>query len=142
MKKFAITLAAVALTSSLALVGFGCAPQEPSSGTSNSSAAVGSVLSTHQGRAGFDLTEATVEGCLNAECHQHSEESQVAATENYGTALFNPHESHISYTLECSDCHSMSDTPTLYCNKCHNADLPVGWENPDGKAVAPTELSD
>ncbi len=66
--------------------------------------------------------------CLNEACHVRGE--IAAATEDWGGTDFNPHASHVGKDVECGDCHSVHRESVMYCNKCHNADLPEGWVDP------------
>lgn len=60
----------------------------------------------------------------------HTRESLIPATEGLGGQEgFNPHSSHI-VSPECTECHSLSKTNVLYCNRCHVWKTPEGWANP------------
>lgn len=66
--------------------------------------------------------------CLNEACHVR--EDIVAATEDWGGTDFNPHASHVGKDVTCGDCHSVHRASVMYCNECHNAELPAGWVDP------------
>lgn len=61
------------------------------------------------------------------ECHDY--EAVTALTENWGGEEgVNPHASH-NGKLDCFNCHKMHlEESTLYCNQCHNLEVPEGWE--------------
>lgn len=72
--------------------------------------------------------EGTTAKAFCTRCHDYTE--VTASTENWGgESGVNPHSSHQG-ELECTNCHNAHGTSTLYCNTCHNWELPDGWENP------------
>lgn len=67
--------------------------------------------------------------CTGAGCHDFEE--VVAATENWGgEAGANPHDSHQGYALDCSSCHTAHGQSYMYCNTCHDYEVPEGWAAP------------
>lgn len=67
--------------------------------------------------------------CATSGCHDLEE--VVAATENWGgEAGVNPHESHQGYAIDCGNCHGVHGTSYLYCNTCHDYEVPDGWIDP------------
>ncbi|MDO4291436.1 MAG: cytochrome c3 family protein [Eggerthellaceae bacterium] len=77
--------------------------------------------------------------CATSGCHDWPE--TVAATENWGgEAGVNPHESHQGYALDCSSCHTEHGASIMYCNTCHDYEVPDGWTAP-AKASAPADAA-
>ena len=67
--------------------------------------------------------------CAQSGCHALDE--VVAATANWGgQAGVNPHDSHQGIAIDCSNCHGVHGTSYMYCNTCHEYDVPAGWEAP------------
>lgn len=67
--------------------------------------------------------------CATPDCHNF--EGVVAATENWGGEEgVNPHDSHQGYALDCSSCHSAHGQSMMYCNTCHDYQVPEGWAQP------------
>lgn len=67
--------------------------------------------------------------CATADCHDLGE--VVAATENWGGEEgVNPHDSHQGYGLDCSSCHTAHGQSYMYCNTCHDYEVPEGWAAP------------
>lgn len=67
--------------------------------------------------------------CTGAGCHEFDE--VVAATENWGGETgVNPHDSHQGYALDCSSCHTAHGQSFMYCNTCHDYEVPKGWAAP------------
>lgn len=74
----------------------------------------------------------TREFCLN--CHGDDWDETVATTAEWPgtktvynkTGSYNPHDNHRG-DEECTSCHSMHGTSTLYCVSCHNLKVPAGW---------------
>ena len=67
--------------------------------------------------------------CATAGCHDWDE--VVAATEDWGGRTgANPHKSHQGEAIDCSDCHSVHGQSNMYCNTCHNWEVPQGWTSP------------
>lgn len=73
--------------------------------------------------------------CATPNCHNISE--VVAATENWGGQQgVNPHDSHQGYALDCSSCHTAHGQSYMYCNTCHDYEVPEGWAEPTSSAPA------
>lgn len=67
--------------------------------------------------------------CATAGCHDLDE--VAAATENWGGEEgVNPHDSHQGYGLDCSSCHTAHGQSYMYCNTCHDYEVPEGWAAP------------
>lgn len=67
--------------------------------------------------------------CATPDCHDF--EGVVAATQDWGGEEgVNPHESHQGYQLDCSSCHSAHGQSMMYCNTCHDYQVPEGWAAP------------
>ncbi len=83
--------------------------------------------------------------CAKSGCHDF--ESVIAATEDWGGEVgVNPHYSHQFYgghatseriegsegafAMDCSNCHVSHGTSVLWCNSCHDFEVPAGWINP------------
>ena len=67
--------------------------------------------------------------CATSGCHDYDE--VIAATANWGgEAGVNPHESHQGYALDCSSCHVEHGQSIMYCNTCHDYEVPAGWSEP------------
>lgn len=67
--------------------------------------------------------------CAASGCHDYAE--VVAATADWGgEAGVNPHESHQGYELDCSSCHVEHAQSIMYCNTCHDYEVPQGWAEP------------
>lgn len=67
--------------------------------------------------------------CATSGCHDYDE--VIAATADWGgEAGVNPHESHQGYALDCSSCHVEHGTSIMYCNTCHDYEVPAGWDEP------------
>ena len=70
-----------------------------------------------------------VKMCAGAGCHDFDE--VAAATEDWGgKAGVNPHDSHQGYALDCSSCHTAHGQSYMYCNTCHDYEVPDGWAVP------------
>ncbi len=68
----------------------------------------------------------TYEMCT--ECHDY--EKVTALTVDFGgDSGVNPHASH-NGKLDCTSCHRMHNENIMWCNSCHNFELPEGWVNP------------
>lgn len=133
-KKIAMVATAACFVACLALAA-GCSPA--SSGSSSGSAAKsdaaeGSLVAYHQG-IGQDIsnvTEVSFESC--APCHGDADTIR-SKTDDLWKGIgqisdANPHESHATNALECSDCHTLSSGPQVnVCNQCHEFDTPDGW---------------
>ncbi len=73
--------------------------------------------------------------CTRQGCHDFDE--VVAATENWGgEAGVNPHDSHQGYAIDCSNCHVVHGQSVMYCNTCHDYEVPEGWAAPAKSADA------
>ncbi|MGV8084196.1 MAG: cytochrome c3 family protein [Coriobacteriia bacterium] len=73
---------------------------------------------------------ATREFCLQSGCHDNDD--IVEATVDWGgDEGVNPHDSHQGQ-LDCYNCHSVHHTSVMYCNQCHNWEVPEGWEESSG----------
>ncbi len=71
-----------------------------------------------------DKNMCAVSGC-------HDMEEVVAATQDWGgEAGVNPHDSHQGYALDCSSCHTTHGQSYMYCNTCHDYEVPEGWAAP------------
>lgn len=95
--------------------------------TTSEKPSAGSLLAIHaQGQ--LDGVESySKKLCLGC----HSRETIAEATEGFGGHEgFNPHAAHVE-NPQCTSCHSVDGTNTLYCNDCHVWDLPSGWANPE-----------
>ena len=67
--------------------------------------------------------------CATGGCHDW--EDVKAATEDWGgEAGVNPHASHQGEAIDCSNCHGAHGPSYMYCNACHDYDVPAGWESP------------
>ena len=67
--------------------------------------------------------------CATGGCHDW--EDVKAATEDWGgEAGVNPHASHQGEAIDCSNCHGAHGASYMYCNTCHDYDVPAGWESP------------
>lgn len=67
--------------------------------------------------------------CAKSDCHNFDE--IVLATQNWGGEEgVNPHDSHQGYGLDCSSCHSAHGQSMMYCNTCHDFEVPDGWAEP------------
>ena len=67
--------------------------------------------------------------CATPECHDFSE--VIAATEDWGgQAGVNPHTSHQGTAIDCSNCHGAHGQSNMYCNTCHDYEVPEGWSSP------------
>lgn len=68
--------------------------------------------------------------CATEGCHNFDE--VVAATENWGGEEgVNPHESHQGYAIDCSNCHVVHGQSMMYCNTCHDYEVPEDWGAPE-----------
>lgn len=75
--------------------------------------------------------------CATSGCHDLEE--VAAATENWGGEEgVNPHDSHQGYGLDCSSCHTAHGQSYLYCNTCHDFEVPEGWAVPTSTTAAGT----
>ena len=75
------------------------------------------------------LITADKKQCVVAGCHEW--EDVVAATQDWGgTPGVNPHASHQGEAIDCSNCHSVHGTSVMYCNACHDYQVPAGWDSP------------
>ncbi len=64
--------------------------------------------------------------CATSGCHNWSD--VVAATEDWGGQPgVNPHLSHQGEAIDCSNCHSAHGQSNMYCNTCHDYQVPEGW---------------
>ncbi len=74
--------------------------------------------------------------CTQSACHTPEElvndGAGLLVDLDSGT-VSNPHSNH--QYLQCTDCHSVSDQSTLYCNSCHEFTLSDGWSNPEMDAA-------
>ena len=67
--------------------------------------------------------------CTRAGCHDFDE--VVAATADWaGEAGVNPHSSHQGVAIDCSNCHGAHGQSCMYCNTCHDYEVPEGWASP------------
>lgn len=67
--------------------------------------------------------------CATAGCHDFDEE--IKKTQDWGGETgVNPHQSHQGTAIDCSNCHAAHGQSYMYCNTCHDYELPAGWENP------------
>lgn len=67
--------------------------------------------------------------CTKSGCHDFQEVK--AATQDWGgQAGVNPHSSHQGEAIDCSNCHVAHGTSYMYCNTCHDYEVPEGWSNP------------
>lgn len=67
--------------------------------------------------------------CATSGCHDMDE--VVAATQDWGGQVgVNPHDSHQGYALDCSSCHTAHGQSIMYCNTCHDYEVPEGWTEP------------
>lgn len=67
--------------------------------------------------------------CTRAGCHDFDE--VVAATADWaGEAGVNPHSSHQGVAIDCSNCHGAHGQSYMYCNTCHDYEVPEGWASP------------
>lgn len=58
-------------------------------------------------------------------CHDMA--SVVESTQNWGgVAGVNPHQSHAG-AVQCQNCHSVHGTSNMWCNTCHDWQVPQGW---------------
>lgn len=73
--------------------------------------------------------------CASNGCHDFDE--VVAATQNWGGEEgVNPHESHQGRAIDCSNCHGVHGESVMYCNTCHEYEVPEGWVSPQRAADA------
>ena len=64
--------------------------------------------------------------CAAAGCHDW--EDVVATTRDWGgEAGVNPHRSHQGEAIDCSNCHGVHESSRMYCNACHDYEVPDGW---------------
>ena len=67
--------------------------------------------------------------CATSGCHNMDE--VIASTANWGgQAGVNPHESHQGVAIDCSNCHVAHGQSMMYCNTCHDYEVPTGWASP------------
>lgn len=67
--------------------------------------------------------------CATSGCHDF--EGVVAITRNWGGEEgVNPHDSHQGYAIDCSNCHVEHGQSIMYCNTCHDYEVPEGWAEP------------
>ncbi len=72
--------------------------------------------------------------CATAGCHDLDE--LVAATADWGGEPgVNPHDSHQGRAIDCSNCHGVHGESVMYCNTCHDYQVPEGW-------IAPAKAAD
>ncbi len=75
--------------------------------------------------------------CAKSGCHDW--EAVVTATQNWGGEVgVNPHNSHQGEAIDCSNCHAAHGTSYMYCNTCHDYEVPDGWQQPrsnEGRAA-------
>ena len=59
-------------------------------------------------------------------CHDYDQ--AIATTSKWGGAeKVNPHDSHLG-EFDCSSCHRIhAESDEMYCNECHDYELPEGW---------------
>lgn len=75
------------------------------------------------------LVTADKKQCATAGCHDWND--VVAATENWGGQPgVNPHKSHQGEAIDCENCHSVHGTSQMYCNACHDWQVPDSWGQP------------
>lgn len=67
--------------------------------------------------------------CTGSGCHNFDQ--VVSTTEDWGGEIgVNPHNSHQGYALDCSSCHTVHGQSIMYCNTCHDYEVPEGWMTP------------
>lgn len=67
--------------------------------------------------------------CAKPGCHDFEE--VLAKTADWGgEAGVNPHSSHQGEAIDCSHCHVAHGASNMYCNTCHDYEVPVGWGAP------------
>ncbi|WP_139652330.1 cytochrome c3 family protein [Raoultibacter phocaeensis] len=72
--------------------------------------------------------------CTQNGCHDFSEVR--AATADWGGETgVNPHDSHQGIALDCSNCHGAHGQSYMYCNTCHDYEVPGGWADPGIRGV-------
>ncbi len=133
-KKIAIVVSAACLVACLALAAGCSSSSSDSSGnkSAQANAAEGSLVAYHQsiGQDISNVTEVSFESCES--CHGDADKIR-SKTEDMWKGIgqitdANPHESHASNALECSDCHTLSSGAQVnVCNQCHEFDSPEGW---------------
>lgn len=63
--------------------------------------------------------------CASSGCHDM--DKVIASTQDWGGVQgVNPHSNHQG-SLDCSNCHSAHGTSNMYCNTCHDWEVPQGW---------------
>lgn len=73
--------------------------------------------------------------CTGPGCHDMAE--VVESTRNWGGQDgVNPHDSHQGYALDCSSCHAAHGQSYMYCNTCHDFEVPQGWAEPASSAAS------
>ena len=73
--------------------------------------------------------------CTGSGCHDMAE--VAGATQNWGGEEgANPHDSHQGYALDCSSCHTAHGQSIMYCNTCHDFEVPQGWAEPASSTAA------
>lgn len=111
--------------------------QADSSATSDSGYAEGSLAAQHAAR-GIDfsnVTEVSIEQC--APCHGGSWEAIQQVTTDMWKGVgqisdANPHQAHATNGYVCSNCHNLTDGPSVQqCNGCHAFGVPEGWTEKD-----------
>jgi hypothetical protein len=136
MKKKQIIISTV-VVGALALACFGCTPKQSSVSSVDYSSDSLTAYHTKLGLNYSTVTEVSVASCTNGSgCHKGSWDSVVKSTDAMWAGICqvgaaNPHYSHVTNAIKCSDCHSLTATSTLVCNQCHVFDLPDGWVEPD-----------
>lgn len=67
--------------------------------------------------------------CATSGCHDFDQ--VIEATQDWGGEVgVNPHESHQGYAIDCSNCHVEHGQSIMYCNTCHDYEVPQGWAEP------------
>ncbi|RNL48456.1 cytochrome c3 family protein [Paraeggerthella hongkongensis] len=70
--------------------------------------------------------------CTQNGCHDW--EGVVAATQDWGGRTgVNPHRSHQGEAIDCSNCHGVHEASQMYCNACHDFEVPAGWNDASGR---------
>ena len=90
-------------------------------------------LQCHEAKIEEQVTEglAWVRGDFATDESGHLTVQGVTADKNWGgEAGVNPHASHQGEAIDCSNCHGAHGASYMYCNTCHDYDVPAGWESP------------
>lgn len=97
-----------------------------SSASSNVSYSDDSLIAYHKtiGKDISNLTEVSAADC--GQCHgdwdkiQSETTTALTCTGSVQDETANPHENHMTPSIECSDCHSLTSTSSLMCDEsCH-----------------------